>query len=109
MSAAKLRVGVLVLAPLVYGLIAYSAQAAADRAFDARMRRDRAELLATLERHGAPPQLVADVAAYEAATARNVAGLAWTTGSACIGALMFLGVTLGGLGALGPRGGAPHP
>jgi hypothetical protein len=103
MSAAKLRVGVLLLAPLVYGLIAYSAQSAADRAFDARMRRDRAELSVSLERHGATPQQVADVLAFEAAVAHNVSGLVHTTGSTLIGTLMFLGVTLGGLGAWGRK------
>jgi hypothetical protein len=97
MGATKLRAGLLLLAPLLYGLIAYSAQAAADRAFDARMLRDRGELSASLERHGATPQQVADVLAFEAAVARNVSGLVQTTGSAVIGTLMFLGVTLGGL------------
>lgn len=104
MRGAKVRTGVLLVAPLVYGVIAFWVQAAADRNFDVRMLRDRTELAASLERHGASAAQVADLMAYEAAVSRDVSGIGQTTSSACIGTLMFLGVTLGGLVALGRRG-----
>jgi hypothetical protein len=93
----------LLLATLLYGAIAYSVLAAAERAFDARMLRDRVELVASLERHGATREQAADVLAYEAAAAHHVLGLVHSTGSACIGMLMFLGVTLGALGLFRPE------
>ncbi len=88
-------------ASLAYGLIAFWAQAAADRAFDARMQRDRTELAAHLKSHGATEEQVADFTAYEAAVSHDVSGVVQTTTSACIGSLVFLGVTLGGFVVLG--------
>jgi len=94
MKKTKVRAGFLVLAPLLYGLIAFSAQREGDRAFDERMMRDRTELTARLKSHGASAQQVEDVLAYESAISHDVSGLVQTTTSGCIGALMFLGVTL---------------
>lgn len=88
---------------LAYGLIAWWAQAAADRAFDARMRRDRTELAAHLKSHGATEQQVDDLVDYEAAVSHDVSGVVQTTTSACIGSIIFLGVTLGGFVAFAPR------
>jgi len=90
----RTSVAVLVLAPLAYGIIAFSAQMAGDRAFDERMRRDRTELTTRLKSHGASAEQVEDVRAYEAAVSHDVSGLVRTTSSASVGALMFLGVTL---------------
>jgi len=91
---------ILLVAPLVYGLIAFAATTAGDRAFDERMRRDRAELGARLASHGATAQQVGDLLAYEADASHNVSGYVGTTSFANTGALMFLGVTFAGLLAL---------
>ena len=105
MTRAKaIRGGALLFAALLYGVIAYSAQSAAERAFDARMLRDRTELVASLGRHGATREQAADVMAYEAAAGHNTLGVVHSTGSACIGMLMFLGVTLGAFVAFGAKG-----
>ena len=101
MKKTTVRAVVVLVACLAYGLIAFWAQAAADREFDARMQRDRTELAARLRGHGATEQQVADLVAYEAAVSHDVSGLVQTTTSACIGSLVFLGVTLGGLLAFG--------
>ncbi len=103
MKGTTVRAVVVLVVPLAYGLIAFWAQAAADRAFDARMQHDRQELAARLESHGATGLQVADFMSYEAAVAHDVSGVVQTTTSACIGSLIFLGVTLGGLVVLGAR------
>ena len=105
MKGTTFRAVVVLVAPLAYGIVAFWAQAAADRAFDARMLRDRMELAAQLKRHGATEQQVADLVAYEAAVSHDVSGVVHTTTTAGIGSLIFLGVTLGGFVAFGQRRG----
>ena len=95
----------MLLATLLYAAIAYSVLLAAERAFDGRMLRDRTELVVSLEKHGATREQTADVLEYEAAVGHHVLGLVHSTGSACIGMLMFLGVTVGAFAVRRPKEG----
>ena len=98
----------LLVAPLLYGLVALKATSAGHRAFDERMRRDRAELRVRLTGHGATAQQVDDLMAYEADVSHDVSGYVQTASFASIGALMFLGVTLAGLVGFDRKSGARH-
>jgi hypothetical protein len=94
--SALLRSMVFMAAPLAYGIVAYSAQFAADRAFDSRMRRDSSEVNANLQKHGASSQIVDDLATYHANLSHNVSGYVTTSNSATLASLMFMGVTIAG-------------
>jgi hypothetical protein len=81
-------------APLVYGVIAYSAIAAHGSLFDDRSRRDRAELEAGLVERGMTAEQAKVVGAHEASASQAVAGYVTGVGFACVGAIVSLGMTL---------------
>jgi hypothetical protein len=89
------------LVPLLYAVIAYSAIASHGRLFDDRSRRDRAELETHLVERGMTAEQARVVGAYEASASQAVASYVNGVGSACVGAIAFLGVTLASLIAAG--------
>ena len=109
MNKTALRAVVLFAAPLLYGLIAYSAHLASARAFDDRMVRDGTELRDNLLSHGATAQQVADLMAYHSHVRANVSGYVGTSSTTVITSLMFLGVTFAGLIAFKRNDVAPKP